>query len=267
MKALPTKFNRVFALAEGVRNWFAARRQGLEKRLQAINSKISNWVPVSWVGFVACLLTTFVAEIVSEDKKDYYGSVVIVKDFPMWGWYAIGIGVIILICAIIIMVVDSKATDMARNNARYQFELELKGNPLYARAELIMRALNDYRFHLDRYREMRHQVEEELIEADEGTAERYFAFIERAHDVLTRAIANFNAVAERVARAEAYAAAHPDLKEASESAGLSLLITELDGKVEQPQLPAPLLDPVKALEHEEDLARISAELEQHEVAG
>lgn len=265
MKPLPTKFDRVFVSAQGVRDWFDAKRKWLEDKLQAIKSKLSSWVPVPWFGFVACFLTTCVARVVSEDKHSPLGDVIKVVPFPQWGSWAVGIGFVVLVAAMIITWLDSKASDIARHNARQQYELELKGNPLYSRAELIMHALKDYRFHLDRYREMRHQVEEELVEPDNATAERYYAFIERANDVLTRAIANFNAVAERVARAEAYAAAHPELKEASESAGLSLLINELDGKVEQPQLPAPLLDPVKALEHEEDLARVVAELEQHEV--
>ncbi len=264
MKALPTRFDRVFQSVNGVETWYQNKRRWLDQKLGTIRSKLSSWLPAFWLPFAGCVVATLVAGAHSLDDYDFNGNLVR-GTWPHWGSWGLGIGVALLIASIFVTYLDGKACNEGWQKMCPQFELELKGNPLYARAELIMRALKDYQFHCDRYCELRHQVDEELVETDEATAERYYRFIERAHTVLERAIANFDAVAERVARAEKYATEHPDLKEASESAGLSLLLSELDGKVEEPRLPAPLLDPVKALQHEEDLTSIVAELQSHEV--
>lgn len=269
MRALPKKFLQ--GLQQGVtqvRGWLGARRKLLDQHVNAVQPRHANLldtlVPSFFILGLAGGAISLIASIATSEM-DRYGEIV---DFH-WHWIG-NVWLGLLAIGIPLLIVLSKAIGKARREmqatTRVQLEAEHRAHPLVQRAELIDRAVRDYFFHCDRYREWKQQVDDELVAEDAAAAERYLAFLERAREVLERAIANFTAVAERAAREETYLAQHPELQNQTEGTALTLLLDELKADVEKPELPQAILDPIRALEHEEQLAAVAAELGQHEAA-
>lgn len=268
MRKLSKRLEDVFRNAKPIDQWLEQFRYETANEItRATGTKLDGWMVFAWVATVVIGLLIGISALGSMDViRDQYGEVTsetfnAVTFAPWWSWlrwmlYGAGAS------ATILSVLVARLTNIKRKLATPRIENERRGHPLAARAELITRALRDYRFHLDRYRALREQVEDELVEPDPALEERYRAFLERAHSVLSQAVQNFNAVAERVKRDETYAHSHPEFDEASKGTGLSLLLDELAVRVEKPDLPDRIVDPVKALEHEEQIARIAAELDQ-----
>lgn len=158
-------------------------------------------------------------------------------------------------------IIHDTARTKLQKQARANLQLELiDGNALALRVALITKAVKDFEFHCSRYRELRDQVDNELVEEDSAVEERYLTFLDRADKELRQAIRNFTVVSERVAREEQRLQSHPELKDAS----LTLLLDDLKVNVERPEFLTTLADPMRALAHEESLAMVVSELEQHE---
>lgn len=258
MRALPKKFIAITADATPVRDWRKAKQIEISRAVERVESKLANAAFACGLGFTLLLLFTLFGVLASEggDGEIHWSA------FLTWMSVIMGID---LVAVLGFAIGNGVHTETLRARTRERLEREAKANPLVARAELLVRATQDFTIHCDRYRAWRQQVEEELIMEDAEAAERYFAFLDHAYEVITRAIANFVAVAERVRREEAYLKEHPELRESDAGTGLTLLLDELRADIEQPEIPGTILNPTRALAHEEALAEIVADLEVHEI--
>lgn len=262
MRALPKRFLEIVRRVTTVRVWLDARYQALELRIKTVQPR-HNDLPETLMfstltgGAVGAMMLLGV--IGAMDTWPWAGTV--------WLGLWLGLMAMGITAAIVLSRVIGRARMHMQTAARVQFEAEERGHPLVQRAELIERAVRDFSFHYDRYQEWRRQVDDELVLEDSAAADRYIVFLERAHAVLERAIVNFNAVAERMAREEQYLAQHPELQRQPDGTALTLLLDDLKADVEKPELPQAILDPMRALEREEQLAAVVAELGQHEATG
>lgn len=149
-------------------------------------------------------------------------------------------------------------------NKRRELEAERDTEPLYIRAKLILDAIHDYRFHCDKYRAWCAVVSEKLRPADEARADQYHAFISHANDVISKGIKNFLAAAELHKRQLQYTATHPELTAGNHSTALTELVSLLDEPIDAPEMNE-LIDPVAALDHEENLAELGTGFQDQEL--
>lgn len=257
MQALPKKFTGITQNVAPVYRWLTNQRYRVTNEAAKIEAPGGGWILVLWIStFLWACVMAIVAGFAG-DSADHQ-----TIHWTPWAtaWLTgNGIGFVL---AIFWTIIHGVSTDKLRDETRAKLELELvSGNTLAQRAELITKAVKDFEFHCSRYRELRNQVDEELVEEDPAAAERYLVFLDRAYEVLRQAIRNFTVVSERVAREEQHLTNHPELKEAS----LTLLLDELKADVERPEFLTTLADPMRALAHEEALGEVVRELGQHGV--
>ncbi|MFH1430235.1 MAG: hypothetical protein ABIG71_01765 [Candidatus Uhrbacteria bacterium] len=254
MKPLPQRFDRIMQRANSVVQYAAQRRKQDDKQVDSITDS-GEWFTPLGVTWIALSLVVLVGS----------GIFSTVDPNISFGWF----GCTTVVSSIVSILTTWHIT--VRRGFRLQYaqkealgrelSLQREADKLYQRALLIEKALADYKLHCTRYREWRTQVEDELVDDDPESADRYFDTIVRWQDVLDQAIDNFETVRERVEREKAFVSQH-GAERAADNDGLARLTTELNAEVELPQLPHELIDPIRALEDEQRLSKVAQELQQ-----
>lgn len=258
MEYLPKAFDRIVKESSNVQTWINTKEIALAQQVNNITAPAWNWITGVAI-FIASLifLVSVYAWIAPPNigfPQDYW------KPWPTAGTVDIYVGLFGLVVWIIAGLSAKSKTILLQEEKRVELQTNLDQNPLYPRAKLITKAIHDYQRHLDKYRSWFHAVvDDEITEADEETAERYFYFLTHSKEMLEKAVRNFKNAATLLERQEKYHQQHPDLTTPSTDTALSELLALLDEPVEFP----PDVDfgnPHLALDHEEVLTALSRDL-------
>lgn len=262
MRHLSVRYDRIFAKTKEITSW--ATRKDEEAKVQADEAGYSNspWPFFAGLtGLSAILLLGVLIWISNPSRPPSYPW----DPWPAFGTWVVCCGFVSLIIWVVMGTAAASKSDVLRAIKRKELEAELNSDPLYVRAKLIAKAMADYKAHCDKYRMWFQAVDEELLQADDALAERYHAFIVRAHDVLVKAADNFQNAKILSERQRSYKARHPELGARPENTALSELIARLNHPVEMPP-EVTLTDPRATLEFEEILGDVAKELEGSDLA-
>lgn len=133
-------------------------------------------------------------------------------------------------------------------------------DPLRARAETILRGIENFKAHCDKYRDFFDSVDQGVREPDDALAERYYEFIANAHDALERAITDFENIQALAIRRKQYLERHPGAANPMDSS-LSDICAQLGQPIRVP--PEFVTSDCEAtLEYEQTLAGLCEEREE-----
>lgn len=252
MQALSQRYRKVIEKGSIVKKWIENEKQNLERSL--VNTHATEvWgigAGMFGVSVVASLITLFVT----------FGGSNPSREWPMIGWIfvALGVGGVAIWTTLGIPAHrETEALCRAKREERTQ-------DPLWQRAELILRAVEEYKLHCNRYEAWYGAVDEEIQDEDKVLEERYHGFLVRAYLVIDTAINNFTRAAELMERQAKHLSAHPELARSAESTHLMDLMAKLNQPVEVPAAIS-LMDARRALEHEEALAEVVRNFDEGEL--
>lgn len=140
------------------------------------------------------------------------------------------------------------------NSAKKRMLAERKADPLYQRCQLILRAVESYRVHCERYETWQQAANLDLLDRDNKLAVRYQNFIMQAHENLERAISDFLRNAE-LARVQKEFLEKHQLPSGPDDAALSQLMAKVNEPMEIPDATR-VLEPRIRLECEQELQEI-----------
>jgi len=263
MRHLSARYDRIFAKSQEITSWATRKDDEADKEAKKEWDTDSLW-PVAAVatGLFAILLLGVLIWMSNPSKPPHSPW----DQWPAFGTWVVCFGLVSLVAWIKTGIDAVPKSDVLRAEKRQELEKELNSDPLYVRAKLISKAMADYKAHCDKYRMWFQAVDEELLPADDALAERYHAFIVRAHDVLEKAMGNFQNAKALSERQRSYKELHPELGTKPENTALSQLISQLNHPVEMAPEVA-LTDPRATLEFEQILGDVAKELEGSDLAG
>ncbi|MEK7516791.1 MAG: hypothetical protein AAB562_04315 [Patescibacteria group bacterium] len=255
---MSSKYLKAWERGGYVSHWLAQRNRELD---EVVNKEESDEIGAAVAGVVILVLSLPLVVLTLMFAVDRSGHF----HWPKIGWAF----VLTAVSGFFLWFAGRKPfnarTKELRKIKRAELEAERDQDPFYQRARLLEEALRDFRIHCDRYVAWYNAVDEGLQDGDEEAAERYHAFIARAHAMIHRATNNFAHAVELARRQAEYQKAHPELSARTTSTALSDLIARLDQPTEVPTL-AGLADPCAALEYEEALAELAFDPDGRELA-
>lgn len=262
MKPLSKRYLKIKAKSQPVTHWLTTRPDKIDTEVAAISAGSDGTGGYLLLVFslLACFMTLVFGTTPPNSGKPYPWEVVRLF-LEIFG----GIGVFGLLYAIVQSCRNAPKTRFAQFARRTVLERERDSEPLYQRAKLIEEAVREYTLHCDRYIAWYDVVDEEIKEPNEDLAERYHAFVVKAHGAIEKAIENFVGVVETCRRQEEFQKSHQEIAVEPTSAALSELLARLDQPVEIPQLRI-LDNPATSLEEEEAAAELEAFLSDKELA-
>ncbi|MFH1973127.1 MAG: hypothetical protein ABIK13_00760 [Patescibacteria group bacterium] len=243
-----------------VKRW--KTKQSNETKNSTVESESTSWsavylftgliISVAWVGVLRGML----------DKREqleglYRGPGPALEPIP---WGPLSIPFLIAACLILTGIVTSIREVNRDNEAKRNQTAKLETDPLYRQTQLIEEALQDYRKHCNRYVAWYDAVDEGLREPDEELAERYYAFIVKAHDGIAKATENLKATIRLKEGQDAFKARHRHLETEAESTALTELLDRLDEPISAPRVRI-LDEPCALLEQEDAMAEVNALLD------
>ena len=245
VKYMSAQYRRVLTRAQSVRGWLKASDGVIEKAVNAeavtppLSTAFGVVAAICGFGVIVCLMFASQPE----------------ASWPTIGWYFLG-GLGGILGAMLFGRPAIREMAWLRREKRKELEGVRRLDPIFQRAQLMLQAIDQFRFYCDRYEAWFKAVDEGLQEPDEAAADRYHDFLVRTSTGLDRAISNFDQAVALEARRQQYAQEHPALVAASEGAALTELMSLLDQPVELPSETVGLLEPARALEHEEALSEL-----------
>lgn len=254
MRILSKKYDEISEKGRWTRMWLEEKDATMREQVRKL-PHVSASAAVVGVFIVGFSLIGLLNVAFSKDGSFHWSPI---------GWLFVGTLVVGALLALIDSVRVDNNDKKRRVAKRTELQAELDADPLYVRAKLIVQAVDDYFTHCAKYRAWFDAVQEGLAARDVELAERYYAFIERAHGVLTKAVANFQSATAFVKRQKVFRETHPQLNAKPNSTALSDLIAQLDKPVEMPPDVA-LTDPSASLEYETSLAEVSRDFEDREL--
>lgn len=265
MKPLSKRYLKIEENAWPVTAWLAERQKKIDTEVASVS--------VGSDGFDGgCLSVVFLIFACGETL--IFGTPDHVKNpgapYP-WGtvvWFLLvfgGIGITGLVRALVRGSRNASETRYQRENKRCFLETELDNDSFHKRAKLINEAVREYKLHCNRYVAWYEAVDEGLQNLDEELADRYHAFIVKAHGAIEKAIANFTGAVEMSRRQAAFQESHKGLLTEPTGTALTELITRLDQPVEVPR-PRILEEPTELLEQEEAAADLESFLGEKDLA-
>lgn len=135
-------------------------------------------------------------------------------------------------------------------------------SPVYDRAETLERAIARYRYLARRYEDLTNLRARGLSAVDDATFARYEQLLERTGEKLVELFAKMETIITVTARQR-----EDDAKGSTPRADLTLLLDDLDAGHDLAALPAVVEHSADALEHEDTLRGIMAELDAAHLEG
>ncbi len=251
--ALWAQYRKIIDKSRSVRQWSEKEQSKLNDLLMTTTAG-GMW-PAGVVLFLFGLVTSVITLMVVSGGGNPS------RTWPPIGWFFIASGVGGLATWIKLGIPASRRTEALREEKQKEY----RQDPLWQRAELIVKAVSEFEIHHNHFYAWQTAVDENLQDGDETLAERYHAFLTRASVGINGSIDNFMRAAELTARQTEYNNKHPELAQRAASTHLSDLMAQLNCPVEIPAAIS-LMDPRKALDHEESLAEAVGELYEGELA-
>ena len=251
MKQLPKKYHAIEKRGATVAKWVQGMDSDVERQVSAIQTNdglIFLGIISGMCSFFGLIFCVMVYALPPHGEPRVWPMLGIVFASFFFGGIALSVGM---------SARNSKKQARLQAAKRAELQADLESDPLYLRGKLILRAMQDYAIHRDKYRAWVQAVNEELTDPDEDGGTRYLSFIVKAHGVLMQAIDNFQNATELVKRQKIHRRLYPELAAASNSTALSELIAQLDEPVELPPNLA-LANPLDALEFEEALESLAS---------
>ncbi len=201
----------------------------IDSKLAEVPNPFGMILTIAWctafAGFIMLMLTAMIT-------ATRHNGVVNFIAFPPVGWLFVGFIIVGLLAAAIIAAPYSAAGKRVREPVRKNLELERNAHPLYTRAVLLVKAIQDYKFHLGQYMLMCDQVDDGLVAHSADIMGDAYSRLDRARQVLMDACDNFNHVVEYDRRQKEFIATHPELNHDPSTSNLAALLAELGKPLE-----------------------------------
>lgn len=252
-QSLWRKYEKVIAANKPVERWLEKEKDKLTLTLRTITAA-KDWVWGVVISVLSLLALLITAMITFPPPPGPHG------EWPFVGWLFMAS----TIGGLVFWKKQGKVASVRTVALQEAKRKEQMQDPLWQRAELILKAVKEFKLLHDRYKAWQSAVYEGLQDGDATLTERYHAFLTRVSIGIDAGVSNFTRAAELTARQSEYRKKHPELAEEATSTHLSDLMAQLNCPVEIPAA-ITLMDPRSALEHEEALGEAVSQLYEGEL--
>lgn len=263
MRQLAEKYQKDALNAVSVSQWLEAKKKEADAKVDDTKSPSDahwgGWIIAAILSLVAAAITAIVTgEGHGHEWVDGVRNCIRTpgRPYPTIGYVFLLSAPGLVVISMLSAIWANKETAQLRQQKRAEVDAELKADPFFVRATLILDAIKSWIGRRDQYMAWCEAVNDELMPPDEKTGNRNYTFLEGSHRAIEKAIKNFENGLKLKARQDKFREEHPELTSMGSSTALADLIAQLDAPVELPNKD-PFLEPGIVLDTEAELAAIS----------